>query len=213
MKTIAFAPQHNTFGKKDASGAFQPEARRFGNIHKAQVVHINNHFSQQTMSDIVIYHICSFKNLELVAFFCHGTNKKIQLGFNIANIDLLAKAITTSCEHYVTVVLYCCLTGSGSGVGGDNGFADKLRDSLCINGITNCRVVAHTTAGHTTKNPYVRFFDGMGSPVGGTGGYYPVPPHSKMWKTWINKLRNDETFRYRMPIMSINEIYQELTEV
>ena len=66
------------------------------------------------------------------------------------------------------VVLYACSTAKGENtaqdmeaVGGDGGFTDRLRDLLCQAGAVDYQVDAHSTAGHTMKNPYVRRFQGM----------------------------------------------------
>jgi len=84
--------------------------------------------------------------------------------------------------------LYCCLTGFSLNIAGDGGFADKLRDAFCEAGMTWVKVYAHTTAGHTTRNPYVRIFEGQGSPIGGIGGQLLVQPGAKLWKTWRSAL-------------------------
>jgi len=141
------------------------------------------------------------------------------------------------------VVLWCCSTGKpGDGTadkeaasgapGGDNGFADKLRDELCAIGLTWCRVYAHTTDGDCTRNPNVRVFEGLGSPVGGVGGEWIVPPpstgiKSALWATWrdalwaknswaVGKLLcggNAKDFRLWAPFMTRAERIAELGRV
>jgi hypothetical protein len=114
------------------------------------------------------------------------------------------------------VALYCCSTGAASSAdayaefGGDGGFADRLRDALCVAGGVHCTVDAHTTAGHTTMNPYVRRFEGRGSRVGGVGGFDLVSPKSgDLWRRWRRALR-ETSLRYRFPVMSVAEIHDWL---
>ncbi|MBS7615482.1 hypothetical protein KEJ18_07135 [Candidatus Bathyarchaeota archaeon] len=217
-KRIAiFVPLYDVQGKKDATRVFQPEAQRFEqftgrNGLQPEIGVINNKMPQSKMTDAVLTLIQGFKPLSAVAFFCHGTSRKIQLGFDLNNVSKLANAIAEDNNTDIKVILYCCLTGSGTGTGGDGGFADKLRDCLCCSGATSCRVVAHTTAGHATRNPFVRFFEGMGSKTGGTGGYYPVEPKSKLWQAWIKKLKEDSEFRFKFPFMAIEDIHSELMQ-
>lgn len=208
---IAFAPAFNTKGRKDATGAFQPEAKAFMRHHgiKGGLYLIDNHRSGFERADQVIGVLESRSCVDVVAFFCHGVSRSIQFGFNERNVDRLAKAVDAPGTSIV--VLYACGTAGGHGVGGDGGFADLLRDALCRVGDFNCRVDAHTTAGHTTRNPYVRRFEGKGSPVGGVGGYYLVAPGSKLWRPWVKALRETD-LRYEFPVLDVSEIHGRLVK-
>jgi hypothetical protein len=74
--------------------------------------------------------------------------------------------------------------------------------------------MAHETVAHTTKNPRVRFFDGMGSYDGGVGGYRPVKLNGLLWKSWVKELRNpDSDFRFWMPHLSVKEISDWLKDL
>jgi hypothetical protein len=144
----------------------------------------------------------------------------IQAGFQRKHVTELAAAIVKLCgaASATVVPLYCCSTGkdpeddplTAPGTG-DGSFADRLRDALCAAGDADCRVMAHTTVAHTTKNPMVLFMDGMGIPDGGVGGYAPVSPKSKSWVPWKKRLREQAgTLRFRMPYMTPAEIHAEL---
>jgi hypothetical protein len=147
--------------------------------------------------------------LDCLAWFGHGLPRSLpQPWIGLKDVDHFASVFASSKVPRQTVVLYACSTGAG-GVGGDGGFADALRDALCRAGSVNCRVVAHVTAGHATRNPNVRFFDGMGSATGGAGGYYPVAPGSALWKKWVRALRETD-MRFRFPFLSVAEIHAEL---
>jgi hypothetical protein len=213
---LALAPRYNTGSKKDTTGAFQPEARAFLRfVGIGDPVLIDNRTSEtdmrrQVLSALADPRICTGGE-PVVAFFCHGQSRKIQFGFGLAHADLLAKAIAAGSQR-ARVVLYACNAGMdvrGAPVGGDGGFADVLRDALCRVGCVDCVVDAHTTAGHTTRNPYVRRFEGRGSPVGGIGGSFIVQPGSALWRKWQAALR-DTDLRFEFPFLSIGEIHNRL---
>jgi hypothetical protein len=220
---LIFAAGFDTPGKSDATGAFHPEARRFQAVHGGRIVHIDNRLGTDARAERVLDEIArnGRQPWRTIAFFCHGTPKSIQLGFSRGKtLDELAKYIARTSERDVHVLLYCCSTAStiraliGKSVGGDGGFADELRDALCRHGATHCRVIAHTTVGDTTKNPFVRFFDGAGSPVGGAGGTYVVRATSKLWHAWKEACAGrflGGDFRFMMPFMEIGEIHAALT--
>jgi hypothetical protein len=154
-----------------------------------------------------------------VAFFCHGLKDRIQFGIRQSDIPELVRKMNTYAEQALRVTFYACDAGRDSdGVrsddleqfGGDNGFADKIRDELCLQGNTHCIVDAHTSAAHTTMNPDVRRFEGMGSPVGGVGGYYIVPRGAKVWGKWVKALKTD--FRFTFPYLSTPAIHEHLVK-
>jgi hypothetical protein len=222
MKVLCIRPRHNTPGKKDVTGAFAPEAEKFLKLQEeGSVVTFDNHKGMQARRREVLEIISDHGagTLDAVVFFCHGWSKGIQAGFARAHVPTLAAAIDGASAGHVefapNVILYCCSTGddpqdrSDEAAGtGDNSFADRLRDALCaVN--PYCRVTAHDTVAHTTKNPYALFFDGMGSAVGGAGGYYPVAPGGPLWAKWRRKLR-ETNLRFRFPFMSVEEIHREL---
>jgi hypothetical protein len=224
MNILCFRPLHNTPGKRDVTGAFAPEAEKFLKVHGGGVVHAFNnqkpmaHRRQQVLE--IIKAEGKDENFDAVAFFCHGWSTGIQAGFMRPHIQALATAIDTAtgATRDLGVVLYCCSTGDdpqdqpdeAAGTG-DNSFADRLRDALCATGDGNefCRVTAHSTVAHATQNPYVLFFDGMGSKVGGVGGYFPVGPGSPLWPKWRKKLRETD-LRFRFPFLSVEELHKEL---
>ncbi len=224
MKVIAFAPMYNKPRKKDATKAFQPEAKKFKELHAglgALPFLFNNHLKPSVMRSDVLSELALFRNLDGVAFFCHGTKKTLQPGFNLSNINELAKGIAEVCVYQKPVIaLYACDTARDldksrwddrtDKIGGDGGFADALRDTLCRAGAIYCRVSAHSDEGHTDKLPHVRFFEGQGSATGGIGGYYPVPFKSKNWKKWIVALKTD--FRFQYPFMTATEIQDYLSK-
>lgn len=228
---LIFVPTHNAEGKKDVTGAFLPEAKAFGELAKrASIVQFDNSKGLPMRRAQVLKAIkeryaavldakgSSGPSFSSVAFFCHGWMDGIQAGFQRRHAPELAEAIIGLCgTARLTIPLFCCSTGEDpqadplTAVGtGDDSFADKLRDAMCVGGASHCRTVGHTTVAHATKNPMVLFMDGMGSMVGGVGGYPPVSPKSPLWIKWKKALQSTD-LRFRMPYMSVAEIHAELT--
>lgn len=226
QRVIAFVPKHNSEGKKDVTHAFMPEAEAFielsagGRIYQFD----NSKPMPKRRGEIMnVLERCTDGRSTpdgrptTVAFFCHGWSDGIQAGFTRKTAGLLAWSISRATENTDGAVpLFCCSTGDdpqdvrneAAGTG-DNSFADKLRDYLCEAGEHYCRVVAHTTVAHTTKNPMAIFMDGMGTCDGGVGGYMPVSLKSAHWNKWKKALQKTD-LRYRFPYMTVAEIHAEL---
>jgi hypothetical protein len=223
-----FAAEHNTPGFKPGTkipwrdaDEFKREAERFKNLFDDFTYRlVDNSKPLPARRRAVLDWLAASKGLDIdtVAFFCHGWATGVQHGFtsrNSAQMGQLAMAIRGVGAKYV--LLYCCSNGAdvkgvpaGAGAG-DRSFADQLRDRLCQLGVTDCRVVAHTKDGHCARNPYARFFDGMGSIEGGQGGYEPVGPKSTLWKPWRKQLADpDNTLRFELAYLSVAEIHQRL---
>jgi hypothetical protein len=232
-KIVAFAAQHNTKGVnprtgvpwRDATHAFIPEARAFMQHHKqpsSQLYMVDNTKSAVAMRSYVLQALeqeaRSGNKVRGVAFFCHGFKSGIQFGFRMLQAESLARTIAEHATEDVRVTFYACDAARDNDnersddlleFGGDDGFADHVRDYLCAAGATKCVVDAHTTAGHTTMNPDVRRFEGLGSPVGGVGGYYLVPREKrKLFAAWRKALRTD--LRFDFPFMGAAEVHKRL---
>lgn len=160
-------------------------------------------------------------SLRCLAIFSHGWPRGCQVGFDLTSVKTLATVLARKAQRgsKLVVALYCCSTASffrsifgRTAIGGDGGFADALRDALCQAGCTDCAVYGHDTVGHATENPYVRVFEGLGSPVGGHGGAWIVAPRSDLWRRWrvllANPRRSD--LRLRFPFESVAEIHDEV---
>jgi len=229
-KVIAFAPEFNTLGKRDATGAFRPDAERYLKLHTFPMTPwlFDNRKGDATRRKTVLsvlqrQSLIVDQNLDAVAFFCHGSKDHIQAGFHIRNLGELARALSdvASYRDNLIVTLYACDAARDldkdrlddlKEFGGDGGFADELRDALCRAGQIHCRVDAHTTAGDDDQNPNVRRFEGNGSPVGCVGGHYIIPRGSRLWKRWFKAVRTTD-FRWRFPFMTDLEIVAYLESV
>jgi len=219
---LVFTGDRNSDDKPaDYTGAFLPEALAFMKFHNIPAAnHLRVDLSKtestrrQRVYDFIKKRVKESGPIDGIAFFCHGLTRKIQLGIRIPDLEnfaYLIKDAVAKDNKKIVIALYCCSTGDGPGVGGDNGFADKLRDSLCQVGLEQCSILAHSVSGHTTKNSMKRKFDGMGSPVGGVGGLTIVTPGSLLWKKWRTAVTTTP-FRYKVPFMTIAEIHKELDD-
>lgn len=228
MTSIAFYPKKQKAG--DGFNVFYPEAQKFLAHHEDKSQRVLVEVEAQKMTGIVpvaeksaalkarraqvktaLSALADSKaHASNFAFFCHGWRTGMQFGFDLRSVGELAEHIhAASWNQDPNVYLYSCSCGSGDN-DGDGGFADKLRDELCKLGSVNCLVVAHTTAGHATSNPYVRRFYGRGSHVGGTGGEWIVAPKSELWPVWRKRLTSTPLrFNLAQPIAAIHAVLTE----
>jgi hypothetical protein len=227
VRGLAFVPTQDTPGKRDCTGAFLPEARLFTRLHSMSPPACFPNAEGvgfRARGEAVLAALAQRRDLDVVAFFCHGWRDGLQCGFRLGTIDRLADALAVAGTRQLVVALYACDAArdaddaraddtGAAGPGGDGGFADELRDALCRRGLVDCRVDAHVTTAHTTRNPYVRRFEGGGSVTGGQGGAWLVRPGSRLWRPWVEALRAPSTrpLRLRFPLMSAAEIHAELT--
>lgn len=208
---LLFVSSVDSKARKDASGAFVPEAKGFAKangVPESNVVFIDCIKNKVSVrAHIIRMELLRRKGsgFKAIVFFGHGWPSGIQFGYNINNCYYLAELIAGCADLDVKVGLFTCLTAENSirdterkniGPATNGGFADTLRDSLVRNGIEGGWVDAHKTAGHATWNPYVvRFFcEGgyfIGTEYDAIGGGWIVEPGSKYWKKWVPALRNN----------------------
>jgi hypothetical protein len=169
----------------DATGAFLPEARAFKALHGGTLLELASPTPPPYRRVWSERAIRATTDLDVLAVFGHGTPSRLVLtGHGMAQVDDLVDAIVEAepwDDHEpLTIVLYACLTGRGR-----TGFADVLADRLPAD-----HVWAHSTAGHTTWNPYVEL---AGGPNGGDPVF--VPKDGPRWRRWRDRLREDQAYR------------------
>lgn len=214
MNAIVFAPRCNTSGINPKTGRpwgdadeFLREGHAFLQVHgfDDRVCLFDNRRQHGERRAEVLGCLAKGREVSAVAWFCHGWEVGIQAGFTCQQLPELAAALKTVCMPDLVVALYCCTTGADRdprtserrpGPGGDGGFADRLRDELCELGV-RATVYAHTVAGHTTKNPWVRVF----APDERAGGQWLVEPGSPLWPTW-ERLMQTTDVRLKYPFVS-----------
>ena len=219
----------NVKGRHDATGAFIPEAEKFAklqNVPKENIVGINciGTGKKKRRDEVVKALFSSDRLWDAICFFGHGWPRGIQFGYGLDQIDELAFNITATSTFSVKVMLYACLAAENDvrdnvkaadelGPATDGGFADELRDELYRLGVIKGWVDGHKTAGHTSWNPYVVRFRSdavMSELYGAVGGAWLVQPGSEYWNKWVNKMKGNTGFRYRVPFMTELEIRAEL---
>lgn len=220
--TLIFVPDADRPPLQDASKVFWPEAARFCNAHQVAPNSVVKfpalHKLMVLRRQPVLHAIESAKRqLETIAFFCHGYRDGLQSGIARADVVRLSAAIARYATLDAYVLLYACDAGRDGddiriddtlpGPGGDGGFADYLRDTLEALG-RRVTVMAHAKAGHATYNPHARRF---AAGTGGKGGQWYVEPDSPLWGRWVRALREPtSTLRYRFPRMTSAAIAEEL---
>lgn len=213
LRALILAPLYDTPGRKDASGAFLPESRKFVAANKLAAV-VRGFDSNRALADRrreCALVLSRSTDLDVVALFCHGWRNGVQAGWTSAHAQGLADLIALASRPASVVCLYCCDTGRDQdadtqddrqdSVGGQGGFADLLFEGLKVRGWRG-RLFGHTTAGHTTTNPWVRIWGDWGE-CPRDGGWL-VTPGSPLWPAWRAALQGD--LRLKFPFMDEPEI-------
>ncbi len=144
------------------------------------------------------------RDLEIVAFLCHGHQDHIQAGFYLPHVRTLASAIGAASLQNASVPLYCCSTGKGPQESGEGSFADALRDSLVGIGMRGGKIFAHTSAGHLSRNPDARVFEIRPGEAGGLD-ICPRSKNADAYRRWRGLLHT-QTGRWEIATMSHAEI-------
>jgi hypothetical protein len=222
MNMVLFVPDQDSPGKKDMSAVFYPDARAFARHYGQEPSDVIVRFPANAPPDqrraVCLQALRSVTApLDVVAFFCHGWPDGLQAGFTRINALTLARVLGMHARLDAHVVLYACNAGRDRdaddaddlepGPGGDGGYADELRDACGALG-RRITVVAHSSAGHASYNPFCRYFDPT---QGGKGGQWFVEPNSPLWPLWRRALRDPRsTLRWRFWDMRPSQIEQEL---
>lgn len=209
MKALAFAPRYNstkqlsdgrTATRVDATGAFQPEAKRWlqwagdGKL----VLFDNNRPYPSRRKEIADALIALPGKIDSIGFFCHGWRSGLQVGYLNQQVEQFAGKLNRALVPNGRVILYACDAARdwdadrkddiAPGPGGDGGFAALLWDAMAAIGFAG-ELFAHATEGHTSRNPYVRRWSPNGR------GLWVVEPKSKQWNGWVARMNaaNDPT--------------------
>jgi hypothetical protein len=211
---VAFAPAYDSPGKRDATGAFLPEAKAFARLHDCDRVIIDNRHVDAHMRQHVRDAIEARDEIRCLAFFCHGFRSGIQFGFRLYSSAMIVDSLAPRMARDCVIALYCCDTGRDGdaereddldpGPGGEGGFADALRDALRAKRRDwTGWVDGHVTAAHTTRNPHVRRMHAHGD------SSYLIPRDGETWDRWRVALRETD-LRLRFPLMTRGQIEDEL---
>ena len=144
----------NREGKRDASGAFLPEAAHWCAVNHGHMIRVDGERSdKEAMRYDVILALTEerFEDCRQIAFFCHGYRSGIQFGFGGKDGAACLAAAIQGCTDRCTVILYACSTGLW--------FARELARQLG----DGYQVWSHDSRGHTTRNPRLVWSAGDGS--------------------------------------------------
>lgn len=207
-RALAIHATANSIGKSDATGAFVPEAVHFTKFYVGHREGFNNKLALPARRKAVHDILARYRDLELIAVFCHGLRRSLQTGHDLLNVRELAEAIARASGPRVVVVLYACSTAHEVNVE-RGGFADALRDELARLGKTGW-VDAHSTAGHSTENPHVQRFDICPCEIDEVKGDWVVEK-GPLWRSWVRALdTNARALRFRFPVMRSEDVRAEV---
>lgn len=218
MKHLVATPDRNTQGN-DFSGAFKPEAERYAQFYRGrgdqvEIIRVDVSQHSPTKRAQLLAAVKVAGPLDRLALFGHGWRTGQQFGLkidspeNIAALAEFAVGVVGASTPNLKVALYCCSTGASDNDSpvGDGSFADILRDDLCGSGRPDCSVMAHTSAGHTTRNAHVRMFYGTGVRGGGVGGVNVAEHGTPEWRKLYARLHDgNDPFRWLLPYMTLEE--------
>lgn len=217
MKALIVTPDRDR-DPGDWSGAFAVEATRLCLAHQLAPSSSRCSINMSRPADEQRHQLLHALGggLDLVAILCHGWRGGIQPGWTLREVPQLAAALAAAGAPDLKIALYACSTAIDAeghpGTAGDGGFADALRDALATEAPTwRGWIDAHDRAGHCCSNPYVRRMHAGGV---GIGGDWLIAPDDPLWPRWAAQLRDrsaGSTLRLRYPLMTREQIAEELT--
>lgn len=216
MKILAIHATRDT-DKPDATGAFIPQAVGFAKYRRAagdvvESIGFDNSLEPASRRTAVLELIRAHQPFDAFVYFGHGTRRGLpSAAFTMSSVQHLADALASApSPSRLIVALYACSTANTptSGIDGDGGFADTLRDALSTRGRFGW-LDAHTVAGHTTINRMTRRFYMDGESVA-TGGTWLIAPGSPEWQAWGDALKSDKSLRFGFPFMTETELHARL---
>lgn len=175
----------------------------------------------------------------IMAFFCHGWSRGFQFGVSCDSSqkeavnfkEFVAVLHDQSASRLVMdesgsmvilrLAFFACSTGlygskkTMASRSGDNSFADRLRDELCCAGVVRNSVLAHYSRGDYLRNPDIVRFDGNGSPVGGCGGDFVIPPattkfNMRMRRKYRELIQKDSSWAFDAIFSSIPTLQRRI---
>jgi hypothetical protein len=145
-----------------------------------------------------------------VAVFCHGLRQSSQLGFETSSIDPFAQSLKKCLKADGCASLYSGSNAKGVEVGEQAGHESRCFAAR-LHHLTGRDVYAHTTAGHTTRNPYV-------VRLSGDRAEFLIKPGSPLWSTWRRELwvleqkTNRDSLRFLFPFLSQEQLEMWLSD-
>ena len=131
-KVVAITAGYDTAGKRDATRAFIPEAKRFTEYWRTY--HFVHNDSENTAMHLIdnrkpiverrrqtIAALRAQSEVKHLAIFCHAWRTGLQFGFKVKHVRAFARVIEeVAIDDAPIITLYCCSTAQGD-TGGDGG--------------------------------------------------------------------------------------------
>ena len=219
-RILILLPDRDSPPKKDFTHAFLPESERllvaYGSkcaikrisvpVVDPRTLTISGAAKQRGFEDAarqVLDEIGLRQDWTHIILLCHGWQTGLQLGFRSAkqkghdasNLDALIQVLKSQ-KKLKTLTLFACSAGDEPGSDktspgtGDNSIGDLIRDKV------GCTVIAHWTAGHTTRNPDLILFEGSDVPL--VGGIAWPQRGTKAYKNAVRLLTNKKPMGRRV---------------
>ncbi len=161
-------------------------------------------------SRVIGQHVRDHGNADVLAYWGHGYQRGIQLGFKWRHgAQLLANDMIGL--NAKTLILYACSCAKGK-----NNFMLWIAQELIKKGFYDFKLIGHDRKGHTMRNPFVVVYQPikdkitgvyMGDQFPGTGGIHRIEFRSLMegtaWKQWRESLHG--SMRFEFPFAGIEE--------
>jgi hypothetical protein len=202
---LVVAPDRDHPEETDA-GEFQRQAKRIALLHAGDVLTFDNEAPYVNRGAAVLNALAELPpaSLSWFATCCHGWPLGVQAGFDLRGgphgllVSQLVIALARVAKPGAPLIvpLYSCSTAKDP----LHGFAAALSRGLAQAGVTH-RLYAHTGAGHCTRWPEVRWWDGEA-----VEGAWLVQPHGPTWPRWVHLLHDGGTLDVTYPWMLPEEL-------
>lgn len=199
MRHLILHNSENRMFKKDATGAFIPEAQALFDYLTSSPANVliakrglgkGTRWQKRKRVKNILGEF-SGANFDAIWFLCHGYPNGIEHGFSgEKGAADLVDSILKYHPNVNMINFYACLVARGEG-----SFCKLVHDELYDKTRADRAVVfGHTTAGHTTFNPNIKIFGGYPWPE-----IYPQGT-KEMKKKFISKIQDPKSnYRFELP--------------
>lgn len=150
---LIFNREVNSIGRKDATGAFIPEAKALAALLTAQDRTVRRFAAMSPKTFNALAHIRAGQKVDSINIFCHGWRTGCEL---LPKGDVGARELAPllKAKGVKLLNLFACSTAEPN----EKGNYSLWVSEACKDLGHNIQVFGHETAGHTTKNPRIRVY-------------------------------------------------------
>ena len=184
----------NSKGKRDATGAFIPEAialsKILGRSDDVEVLRFPRSFTK-------VPRINLSGNFESISVFCHGWVNGVELlPSGRSGASQMARYMKEHSCKYLN--LFAC---SAANEGHSGGCYARWVSEECHNLGHRAQVFGHETAGHTSWNPKARFYWSTSRGVETERAVDPMRDGWDEWRAFRKRMKNDQEYCLMLPFM------------